>query len=105
MSRLVLDQKHKGLVLLEGNAKSNHLATVERHYRRFLEQKIGEIRFVAILQSENVRRYSKELIDLPHLTSAYRARIHLIEDLMGWDSRHAYNRRWGPWTSKERSGS
>ena len=46
----MLYRKHESLTLLTRNAKSNHTAMVERRYCPFVEQKIGEIGFVAIFQ-------------------------------------------------------
>lgn len=57
VSRLVFDRKHESLALLKKNAKGDYIVMGGCCYRPFFDQKLGEIAFLAISQTEQVRGY------------------------------------------------
>lgn len=62
VSRLVFDRKHESLALLKKNSKGDLVVMGGCCYRPFSEQKLGEIAFLAISQTEQVRGYGTRLM-------------------------------------------
>lgn len=62
VSRLVFDRKHESLALLKKNGKGDYTVMGGCCYRPFFEQKLGEIAFLAISQTEQVRGYGTRLM-------------------------------------------
>lgn len=62
VSRLVFDRKHESLALMKKNQKGDFIVMGGCCYRPFHEQKLGEIAFLAISQTEQVRGYGTRLM-------------------------------------------
>lgn len=62
VSRLVFDRKHESLALLKKSENGEYIVMGGCCYRPFKEQKFGEIAFLAISQTEQVRGYGTRLM-------------------------------------------